>query len=120
MKMPLIIISLDDGSVGAFTSEEKLFYAIEAIDALNYRIFDADGFEQGLQVLRKSFLGLFWGYEMKIIHKTEASEEAMGDLIFYLTRQLDYLGIHTGGEKKDALPYLLDLLIGKKGRDKLF
>ncbi|MGL4666707.1 MAG: hypothetical protein ACRCWR_02105 [Saezia sp.] len=120
MKLPLTIISLDDGSVGIFTSEEKLLYEIEAPDALNYKIFDADCFEQELQVVRKSWLGLFLGYDMKIVSKTETSKEALEDLIFYLTRKVNYLGISVEVDKAEELPYLLNLLITNKGYDTLF
>lgn len=118
MNLPLILIALDDASIGVFNHKKYLISAVEAPDIDNYRVFDKDGVELRFNVIKKQTLGLFLGNEIDIVNAIPPTKD-LETAIEYITRNLAHHHLPIQQDRIDDLPYLLGLLIEVKGFNKI-
>lgn len=120
MNLPLILISLDDASIGIFADKRYVISEIEAPDIDNYKIFDKEGIELEIKITRKQFLCLFLGNHIDITYNVISSKKDPETLIEYIIRKLDHFNISIRQDMTNNLAYLLDLLVKIKGYNKMF
>lgn len=118
MNLPLILVCLDDASVGVFNQKETLVSVIEVPDINTYKVFDENVVGLEFKVIRKQFLGLFLGHHIDIVDSGVLGKRDLKDLFEYIVRKLNYYNINIQTDMMNNLSYLLNLLINIKGYNK--